>query len=138
MPDPPGCCKLKFSTPAAVRCTSRSRSFDSKYSMLRRPSLIWPSRRESTAGLLVDWRMALAALIRARSRSILRCTLATVSSTFAMVGAGTGTVTVQQLRRGGRVVRLSADRCGEGEEVPGDGRRGVECSEPKQAPEVRR
>jgi len=112
--------------------------------MLRRPSLIWPSRRESTAGLLVDWRMALAALIRARSRSILRCTLATVSSTFAMVGAGAVTrtevvaMTVQQLRRGGRVLRLSADRCGEGEEVPGDGRRGVECSEPKQAPEVRR
>lgn len=114
--------------------------------MFRRPSLICPSRRESTAGLLVDWRMALAALIRARSRSILRCTLATVSSTFAMVGAGAVTrteavavtVTVQQLRRGGRVLRLSADRCGEGEEVPGDGRRGVECSEPKQAPEVRR
>jgi hypothetical protein len=62
------------------------------------------------------------------------------------VGAGTGTMTVavtvtgtvQQLRRGGRVLRLSADRCGEGEEVPGEGRRGVECSEPKQAPEVRR
>jgi hypothetical protein len=55
-----------------------------------------------------------------------------------MTVAVTVTGTVQQLRRGGRVLRLSADRCGEGEEVPGEGRRGVECSEPKQAPEVRR
>ena len=95
-PDPPGCCRLMFSTPAAVRCTLKSRSFDSKYSMLRRPSLICPSRRESTAGLLVDWRMALAALIRALSLSILRCTLATVSSTLDMAAG------VCQIRRGGR------------------------------------
>lgn len=61
-----------------------------------------------------------------------------VTRTEAVAVTVAVTVTVQQLRRGGRVLRLSADRCGEGEEVPGDGRRGVECSEPKQAPEVRR
>ena len=61
-----------------------------------------------------------------------------VATMLIFVVAVAVTVTVQQLRRGGRVLRLSADRCGEGEEVPGDGRRGVECSEPKQAPEVRR
>jgi hypothetical protein len=60
--------------------------------------LICPSRRESTAGLLVDWRIALAALMRALSRSILRCTLATVSSTLAMLAV----VYVRWARRASR------------------------------------
>jgi hypothetical protein len=120
-----------FSTPAAVRCTLKSRSFDSKYSMLRRPSLICPSRRESTAGLLVDWRMVLAALIRALSLSILRCTLATVSSTLDMAAG------VCQFRRGGRWCvspPTGAARwwwC-----LATESRRVVECAEPKQAPVV--
>lgn len=37
--------------------------------MFLRPSLIWPSKRESTAGLFVDWRMALAPLRRFISRA---------------------------------------------------------------------
>src|SRR4051794_37474464 len=66
------------------RRISKSRRVPSKYSMLRWPSLIWPSRRESTAGLFVDWRMAFAACIRAFSLSILRWTLVTVSSIFIL------------------------------------------------------
>lgn len=52
-------------------------------------------------------------------------------------GGGSGSSSVaQQRRRGGRGLRLSADGCGEGEEVPGGGRRGCRCSVPKQAPDV--
>lgn len=71
--------------------------------------------RERTAGLLVDWRMAFAALIRALSLSILRCTLATVSSTLDMATAGEG---ARRRRRG----RCSPPTAAGGDGVSGGGR----------------
>src|SRR5437868_697366 len=81
-------CMSMLAMPAFICFIWCSCRRDSRYSMFLRPSLIFMSMLWRTEGLEVDWRMTLAAVSRAFSRSILEMMERVTSSSLILTGHG--------------------------------------------------